>query len=240
MTSTNCITPPTTFCWTRFGVEAGQSISTIFARKEIERRCNNGVFLWGIGNSILPSMPLLLHSSCEPKVVFSPIRSRPRDLDVAPGAVAVWTRARTFKNEVWPLPVHSLVTSHAGRALGRHYALVCRSEYPLRLKDDGPVFRMSELTNLRSNRPIGPSQVTAIVRHCTQEDSSGPKYYAAMITDLVAPYVVALEAPVIVRTEGLNEDAALDAAWAAKCNAAQAISDASLDQDLEQQYELFF
>lgn len=231
---------PDAFCWTRFGVEAGQNIATIFARKEIERRCNNGVFLWGIGNSILPSVPLLLRAAHEPKAVFSPIRSRPRDLDVAPGAVAVWTRARTFGNASWSLPIHSLVTSHAGRAMGRHYALVCQSEYPLRPENDGPLLRMSELTNLRSDRPVGPSQVTAIVRHRAHQDSSGPEYRAAMIIDLVSPYVVALEAPVIVPTEGLSEDEALSAAWAARCHAAQAISDAGLNQKVdEQQYELF-
>lgn len=232
--------PSPAFCWTRFGVEAGQNIAAIFARKELERRNNNGVFLWGIGNSVLPSMPLLLDASHQPKVVFSPIRSRPRDLDVAPGAVAVWTRARTFGNKAWSLPASSLVTSHAGRAVGRHYALVCRSDYPLTPSDDGPAFRMSELTNLRTDRPVGPSQVTAIVRHRPQKSSFGLEYQAAMIIDLVAPYVVALEAPIIVPINGLSEDGALGAAWAVRYNSHQKESDVDLSDNMsERQYELF-
>ena len=47
---------PRFFCWTRFGTEAGQPIEQILERKEQERIVNNGLFLWGIGNSLTPSM----------------------------------------------------------------------------------------------------------------------------------------------------------------------------------------
>lgn len=240
MARKNFTIPSPAFCWTRFGVEAGQDVSTILARKEIERRDNGGVFLWGIGNSILPSVPLLLQTSDVPKAVFSPIRSRPRDIDSASSAVAVWTRARTYENAACSLPAHSLVTSHAGRAKGRHYALVCRSDHPLCLNDNGPTFRMSELTNLRSDRPVGASQVTAIVRHRAARDSSGPEYRAAMTINLVAPYVIALEAPVVIQTEGLDESDALIAVKAARDLAERVASDSDFDQRrYAQQYNLF-
>ena len=47
---------PTIFCWTRFGGEAGEPIEQILFRKEQERLANGGVFLWGIGNAVGPSI----------------------------------------------------------------------------------------------------------------------------------------------------------------------------------------
>ncbi len=216
MASQTCITLPNTFCWTRFGVEAGQDVNVIFARKERERSANGGIFLWGIGNSVLPSLPYLLRTASVPQAIFSPILSKPRQIDVAPGAVAIWTRARTADGCGWTLPAGSMVTSHAGRATGQHYALVCRSDRRLSLSNDTPQFRMSELANLRTGRPIGASQVTAIVRSGYSGRESGPVYRAAMMVELAAPYIIALQAPIVVATEGLarlEADIAVRSAW---------------------------
>lgn len=225
MASTNCTTVrialPDVFCWTRFGVEAGQDVAVILKRKEAERRANGGVFLWGVGNSIIPSLSDLLVLTDSPKAVFSPIQSRPRPVDKATDAVAVWTRARTPCGTPWTLPPHSMVTSHAGRALGRHFALVCRSSHALSLNEDGPAFAMNNLYNLRSSRPVGGSQVTAIVRHQSADRDggnatsaeSGPVYAAAMIVDLVPPYLAVLEAPVIVQASGRIDDEFMHACW---------------------------
>ncbi len=38
---------PHSFCWTRFGTEAGETIEAILARKEAERQANDGVVLLG-------------------------------------------------------------------------------------------------------------------------------------------------------------------------------------------------
>ena len=62
---------PEAFCWTRFGAEASEQAGSIFERKEAERRCNGAVYLWGIGQSIGPSVPTLLKVAPDPEVLFS-------------------------------------------------------------------------------------------------------------------------------------------------------------------------
>ena len=232
MASANCLMTskmlPSAFCWTRFGVEAGQEIAEILERKETERRANGGVFLWGIGNSIVPSLNDLLAVTDTPKAVFSPIRTRPRPVDKAADAVAVWTRARTPRGMPWALPPHSMVTSHVGRALGRHFALVCRSPHTLRLSEDGPTFAMDDLRNLRSDRLVGASQVTAIVRHqplgrdteIIRSAEGGSIYAATMVVDLVPPYVVILDAPTVVHAAGCRGDEFIRACWDVRLHSA--------------------
>ena len=75
---------PEAFCWTKFGVEAGEPPLSIFQRKELERRRNGGIFLWGIGQSIGPSLPDLLRVTPSPEVLFSPIRTPAAAHDVSP------------------------------------------------------------------------------------------------------------------------------------------------------------
>src|SRR4051812_40360539 len=99
MTNTVACRLPQVFCWTRFGTEAGEPIEQILKRKEIERRHNEGVFYWGIGNSLAPSMAELLRRARRPEVLFSPIRSRPRPVDIAPDAVVRWHAAETLDGE---------------------------------------------------------------------------------------------------------------------------------------------
>jgi hypothetical protein len=68
---------PDCFCWTRFGTEAGQAIVHILQRKEQERSANDGLFIWGIGNAIGPSIRELVRRTNRPEVLFSPIKSSP-------------------------------------------------------------------------------------------------------------------------------------------------------------------
>jgi len=221
---------PDVFCWTRFGVEAGQDFSSILERKEDERQKNGGLFLWGIGNSITPSLDKLLHINPAPKVVFSPIRSQPRRVDEKPSHVAVWTSARTPRGEVFGLPQGSLLTSHAsGATKRRHHALVLQSSQPLALNDDGERFTMSSLRNLRTGNPVGFSQVTAIVRRSkNMTDNSGTTYSAAMVVDLVYPFVLTLENPVILPTEGIRNDALTKLCWDVKRSHQDLVADEQL------------
>src|SRR5262245_58116077 len=80
---------PEVFCWTKFGTEAGERVWSIFRRKEIERRRNDGIFLWGIGHSIRPSLVDLLAVTRSPEVLFSPMKSAPSKQDAAPSALVV-------------------------------------------------------------------------------------------------------------------------------------------------------
>ena len=136
---------PKTFVWTRFGAEAGQTIKDILARKEEERRHNDGVFLWGIGNNVGPSLPTLLRSSDNPIVIFSPIKSKPKDRDVSPGQVAVWSRATAPNGDPFVLPEHSVVTSRFAKGKQSHFALVCKSSKPLVVEREAPRINMSGL-----------------------------------------------------------------------------------------------
>src|ERR1700689_1042937 len=98
------------FCWTRFGVEAGESVEQILRRKERERVCNGGVFLWGIGSAIGPSLQRLLHMDPNPEVVFSPIRAPPKKIDVSPHHVLNWLRGQTMWGSPFEFPPASKVT----------------------------------------------------------------------------------------------------------------------------------
>lgn len=130
---------PDAFCWTRFGTEAGEPIERILERKENERLANSGLFYWGIGNSVAPGIAELLRRCSRPEVLFSPIKGRPRQTDVTPPSVVMWTRAEGLSGETFDLPQTVRVTSRSSdRAAGAaHYALVCRSEQPLEISDLG-------------------------------------------------------------------------------------------------------
>src|SRR5438094_316746 len=116
---------PRLFCWTRFGTEAGEPIEAILARKENERRANDGVFYWGIGNSVGPGIDELLQRGERPEVLFSPMKAKPRSEDVAPSRVLAWTSGETTSGGTFALPAGVCITSRGDRASSRisHYAL---------------------------------------------------------------------------------------------------------------------
>jgi hypothetical protein len=186
---------PDTFCWTKYGTEAGEDTSAILARKDSERRANDGVFLWGIGNAVGPSIMALLSETRRPKVVFTPMLSKPAMHDVAPPRVAVWHRGVGLDGTTFDVPPHSRVTSRVTKSKRAHYALVCRSEAPLADASmlDPPSFSAAHVANLRSGSRVGASQVTAVVRRiaCSLGRPPSP-YLIAFSADLVAPYFVLL------------------------------------------------
>jgi hypothetical protein len=186
---------PRSFCWTRFGTEAGETIEAILARKEAERQASDGVFFWGIGNSIAPAVAELVRRVDEPEVLFSPIKSRPRRVDVAPACVVRWTSAEGLSGGVFELPSHASVTSrwNPARPAGVHYALVCSSAEALEVADAGRL-SFGALRNLRSGAPLGASQVTAVV-HRADPGDGGSEYPVAFRAALVAPYFVRLRRP---------------------------------------------
>jgi len=188
---------PQHFCWSRFGTEAGETIDKILERKELERERNHGVFLWGIGNAIGPSMRELVRKEAEPEVMFSPIRSSPRPKDVSPTDVWVWTAARDLDGSPVPLPQWSVVTSRGcpGRRTPRHYALVCYSERPLEIQTASPTIVTGSLRNLLTTNRVGASQVTAVVRYQQDVVALGASYPVAIRTRLVPPFLLELADP---------------------------------------------
>lgn len=189
---------PKHFCWTRFGTEAGEKIDNILARKEQERLATGGMFLWGIGNSVGPAIRNLILLEEHPMVLFSPMRSKPKTIDIAPPGVTVWSEALDLDGKDWPIPEGVKVTSRQGSETGRtkrsHYALVCRSSLPLRALDLGSL-RYEELVNLQSKSKLGASQVTAVVEKLAQGTADCTHYPVAFMAELVFPYFVKLGGP---------------------------------------------
>lgn len=177
---------PPYFCWTRFGTEAGEDISQIVARKEIERQRNGGIFLWGVGNAIGRSLRELLRRSVVPEVLFSPIRSAPKLQDVQPNGTKNWSSAYDLVGNAFRLPVHSTVTS---RTKPKHYALVCYSDEVLKLDFGSPTLAMTDLRNILSGRRVGTFQITSVVRYTA---GRGGPYPIAMRATLVEPFFVEL------------------------------------------------
>ena len=198
---------PDAFVWTRFGAEAGQSIEDIIARKERERQQNGGVFLWGIGNSIGPSLPSLLRSQSMPMVAFSPMKSKPRAVDVEPGQIAIWCRATTTIGEHYSLPAGSMVTSRYVPGRNKHFALVCRSDRPLSIETGYEALDINGLVNAKSGTKVGFSQVTAVVEKRKEPSTVERKYSVAMCCQLEHPFVITLQEPEILpASDGVELD----------------------------------
>jgi hypothetical protein len=193
---------PEMFCWTKYGTEAGEDASAILRRKESERQGNRGLFLWGIGNAIGPSVHHLLGQITEPKVVFTPMLSRPSTKDVAPSRVAIWHSGVGLDGCDFEMPEHSVVTSRLSESGRAHYALVCRSDRVLTAGGGSrpASFAASHVMNLRSGSRVGASQVTSVVRRVAcalGQVRSG--YHVAFVVDLVAPYLVRLTNHTVIR-----------------------------------------
>ncbi len=189
---------PKHFCWTRFGTEAGEKIDSILARKEQERLATGGMFLWGIGNSVGPAIRDLIRLEERPVVLFSPMRSKPKAIDVAPSGLTVWTEALDLDGRDWPIPEGVKVTSRQGSETGRtkrtRYALVCRSSSPLSALNFASL-RYEELVNLQSKNKLGASQVTAVVEQLAQGTADYTTYPVSFMAELVFPYFVKLGGP---------------------------------------------
>jgi hypothetical protein len=192
-------TLPVAFCWTRFGAEAGESSSEILVRKEAERQAGGGVFYWGIGSAVGPALETLIGCVDGPEVLFSPIASRPRQVDVSPTHIVRWSAGQTLSGKSMPLPRHAWVTSRwdPERPGAARYALVCRSDEPLNLEHHGEL-SFGSLRNLRSGTPIGASQVTAVVRYDASRPGRGRAYAVALRASLVSPYLLRLVAPELI------------------------------------------
>ena len=191
---------PSWFCWSRFGTEAGQLINDILDRKEQERIANRGMFFWGIGNPLGPSMKELLRRTEDPEVLFSPIKSAPRAEDVAPPEVVAWTSAETLSGEFYSMPDSSLVTSGRNPLVPKetHYALVCFSDVPLVVSRTQIKIGMAELSNLLTGRPVAASQTTAIVERRPINLLDTSMYDVPIRGRLVYPYFLTLRDPLLL------------------------------------------
>lgn len=193
---------PDTFCWSKFGTEAGDQPEMILQRKDRERTLNGGTFLWGIGNSIWPSLKQLASSTESPRIIFTPMLSPAAKIDVTPSTVVLWRDAFAFDGTEYDLPEYTTITSRSSNVAASrprsHYALVCSSTASL-IQPQGDVrLDHSKVRNLASGSPIGASQVTSVVRAHDGAWSGDGRYKVAFHADLVYPYFVRLADPVVV------------------------------------------
>lgn len=191
---------PPVFCWTKMGAEAGQGLNAILRRKELERLCGNGVFAWGIGNSVGPAIRHARSFGLDAlEVFFTPMKSAPKSMDVAPSTLVLWNSYEDEWGQAAPLPAHILVTSR-GNTSERdglkqlHYALICRSARSLQAPALHQTVDPSAVCNLVSQNRTGASQVTAVVRTRTSREPGRP-YPVQFRATLAEPGFVRLLQP---------------------------------------------
>ncbi len=192
-------------CWSRMQAEAGQSLDAIVARKECERQAGAGSFFWGVGNAPAGVANVLARAGIPVRAIFSVMKSRPKPVDVAPSRTVVWRRYIGADGIERQLPAHALVTSRgdsAGGAKRVHYALMCRSDEPLKLRF-GERFYPTAFRNAGgTGAPVGSSQVTALLRR-VEVDREASDYEVNLSAWLNGGYWVRLTDPLELGTEKL-------------------------------------
>ena len=178
---------PNYFCWTKIGTEAGETIESILLRKELERINNNGIFLWGIGNSIEPSLKELIKIYEEPYIIFSKMKSNPKDIDINPKTKIIWKSGITIDGNKYIIPKYSKVTS---RLNNFHYALICHSNESLKISNKEKIY-VENLTNILTGNKVGASQVTSVVKNEPKLESKN-SYDVSFMSKLIYPYFVKL------------------------------------------------
>lgn len=191
--------PPAVFCWTKMGTEAGQSLDLILARKELERRAGGGLFGWGIGNSLGVAPDLARQAVAgDVEVLFTPMKSAPKSLDVSPGQVLLWLEYVSSSGRVKRLPTNVLITSRGGAGKRAHYALLCSSDEPLARSQSAPCFAVEEVRNFTTLNRVGASQVTSVVRYSRNQRSIERPYSVAFTAKLGGDGFVKLASPVVL------------------------------------------
>lgn len=161
---------PDIFCWTKIGSEAGQSLGKILKRKEFERRAGDGLFAWGIGNSLGKAVEQA-RRCCSPKairVLFTPMKSAAKPADSSPRTLLLWTSYITRSGYVAELPEHILITSRdnlGNKSKKYHYALLCHSDTEIVEGREGVSINASWARNFSTLNKVGYSQVTSLVKY---------------------------------------------------------------------------
>lgn len=201
---------PEVFCWTKMGTEAGQPLTAILRRKELERMAGEGTFAWGIGNSLggAADQARQMSPSGDVDVLFTPMKSAPKAIDVMPSQLLLWMFYQDRRGSPTALPEHMLVTSRGGSSKRVHYALLCKADASLEEQLDSGSFDSSGVRNLVSMNPVGASQVTSVVRFAGDAPTATNAYRVAFRARLYAEGFVKLVAPVPLDEEltGLYEE----------------------------------
>ena len=191
------------------GAEAGQALSDIIRRKDLERECGNGVFGWGIGNSVGPAIKYAKFAEQIPvlEALFTPMKAASKVIDSAPASIMMWLGYLSDADDIEPLPEHMLITSRGQSGSGEekrgHYALICRSLDPLAAQRVQQAIDHRAMCNLVSSNPVGASQVTSVVRY-RSVDSREATYPVLFRAELTGQAFVRLAAPVALTDDLLD------------------------------------
>lgn len=176
--------------------EAGQPLDLIVHRKELERTATGGTFFWGVGNAPSTATKHIAKLGIPVLAVFSRMKTRPKARDVTPSIIFVWRRYMDIEGIIRPLPDGVLVTSRGSTDRGikhTHYALMCRSQTPLKLHSGIP-FDPNAFRNVGGRRgSVGASQVTVLL--CRAQDDGPTDYEANLQAQLHGSYWVRLFDP---------------------------------------------
>jgi len=185
--------------WAKMQAEADEPLEQIVLRKEAERKSGSDTFWWGFGASLGDDVArAALQNGQSLPVLFSKMLSPPKKRDTAPDVVWLWDSWET-KNDRGRIPLNVLVTGGSG-PVRSHYALVCRSDVPLRLQDHG-VFDPKQCwtyksRNNKGNEKVpGPSQVTSLLWDRQPLRHKAGEYRAGFRATLIQPWAVKLTNP---------------------------------------------
>jgi hypothetical protein len=179
-------------------------LAAIIRRKEWERQLGSGFFFWGTGQSLGEKARVAVREMGSLHAFFSPMISKPKSIDVTPTAVFLWNAWVDAQGTMRKLPSHCFVTSRAVSSAGRkkesHYALVCFSDKELDAQQENICISPSHLRNITTNKPLGASQVTAVVRVSSRMDETcnAKSYSVSFTTELRTPYCVQLAQPMLL------------------------------------------
>lgn len=202
---------PPIFCWSKMGAESGEDLVRIIQRKEWERRLGRGYFFWGVGHSLGENGKTTARDIPDLRVFFSPMLSRARIIDATPDRIVLWNAWVDERGQTRKLPSYCLITSRASLPSGRHkkshYALVCFSDRELKAENDDLRIFPDYLRNLTTDKPLGASQVTTLVRVLSGVDETCEmkSYPVSFTAELRFPYCVRLAWPRLLDANELVE-----------------------------------
>jgi hypothetical protein len=181
----------TSFVWTKMGVESGEELAEIVRRKEEERQAGQGIFWWGIGNSL--GSAVREHARAQGgslPVLFSKMLGRAKSADVSPDLVWMWSKWEDEAGHAHDVPAYAKVISRGAASKAKHYALVCHSAVPLKLEKGGERFDPTQCRTPLGKAP-GASQVTALLIGSPSGHTRGA-YEVSFRATLVTPWAVKL------------------------------------------------
>jgi hypothetical protein len=198
---------PEALVWSKVGPEAGLTVDAILRWKELQRQLGDGLFFWGIGTSIKSGKVAQVHRRCgHASVLFSIQPSAAKASDQNPSAICLWSHFIDGVGREQPVPNGACVTSKAGNGKSKHYALICKTSTPLRIRRDID-FDVGAYKNLDGGA-IGNSQVTAVIEKC-EPPKKVRAYPIGFMASLDQPYVATLTKPKLLTQSQAAQQRAL-------------------------------